>query len=361
MHSTSEKTYIPRLVAWEVTKRCQLACRHCRASAADKDFSGELSTDECFRLLDSIASFAKPIIILTGGEPMAREDIYEIARYGTDIGLRMVMAPCGTLMDSDSTKRILDSGIMRISLSIDGADRETHDSFRQVDGAFDAVTKATELANKAGLEFQINTTVSRLNVHQLGDILNLAIDLGAVGFHPFLLVPTGRGKDLGEYEIDPETYEEVLVWIYRKALELDIQVKPTCAPHYYRIYRQMERKAGRPVTPKTHGMNAMSKGCLGGQSFAFISNTGKVQICGFMDDEAGDVRREDYVFKNIWDGSELFAEIRNLDGYDGRCGICEYRRVCGGCRARAKAVTGNYLAEEPFCVYQPRVASVDHA
>ena len=353
--------HIPRLIAWEVTKQCQLACRHCRASAAYKNFSNEFSTTECFKLLDNIASFAKPIIILTGGEPMAREDIFDIARYGTDIGLRMVMAPCGTLMDKESTARIVDSGIMRISLSIDGADRETHDSFRQVDGAFDAVIRATELSKEAGLEFQINTTVSRLNVHQLEEILDLAVDLGAVGFHPFLLVPTGRGKDLAEYEIDPQTYEDVLEWIYGKSLELDIQVKPTCAPHYYRIYRQKERAAGRPVTPQTHGMNARSKGCLGGQSFAFVSNTGGVQICGFMDDNAGDIREEDYDFKKIWDTSRLFSEIRNLDGYDGRCGICEYRRVCGGCRARAKAITGNYLAEEPFCVYQPRQTERSHA
>ena len=344
----------PRLIAWEVTKRCPLNCKHCRAAAADRSYTGELRTEECFRVLDKIAAFAGPIMILTGGEPMARDDIYDIARYGADLGLRMVMAPCGLLMDRQNTRRMLEAGIKRISLSIDGADRETHDSFRQVEGAFDAVIKAARLAREEGLEFQVNTTVTRLNVDQLEPILELALDLGAVGYHPFLLVPTGRGKDLADLEIDPQEYEKVLEWLYRRSLECPIQLKPTCAPHYYRIYRQKEKEAGRTVTRETHGLNAMTRGCLGGQSFAFISNTGRVQICGFLDLEAGDIRAAGYDFRTIWEGSELFGRIRDYERYGGKCGLCEYLRVCGGCRARAFAMSGDFLAEEPYCVYEPK-------
>jgi heme b synthase len=347
------ETPLPRLIAWEVTKTCSLNCRHCRAHAADRSFENEFTTEECYKVLDNVASFSSPIIILTGGEPMAREDIFEIARYGTDLGLKMVMAPCGLLMDRENTRKMIDSGIKRISLSLDGADRETHDSFRGVDGAFNAVIRAAGLAREAGLEFQINTTVTKLNYKQLDRIVELTMELGAVSYHPFLLVPTGRGEELGEYEIDPEEYEDVLNWFYEKSLEVPIQLKPTCAPHYYRIFRQREKQAGRTVSVQTHGMAAMSKGCLGGQGFAFISNIGKVQICGFLDVEAGDVRAAGYNFKSIWETSPLFLEMRDLDGYNGKCGICEYRRFCGGCRARAYAATGDYLAPEPYCVYEP--------
>ncbi|RKX79597.1 MAG: radical SAM/SPASM domain-containing protein [Spirochaetes bacterium] len=351
--NASEK-HIPRLIAWEVTKRCSLNCKHCRAVAEDREFKGEFSTEECFRVLENVAGFARPIMILTGGEPMAREDIFDIAGFGTKLGLKMVMAPCGLLMNRDNTRRMKECGIKRISLSIDGADRETHDSFRGVDGAFDAVVRAARIAREAGLEFQINTTVTRHNYLQLDRILELSIELGAVSYHPFLLVPTGRGKELKDCEIEPEEYERVLSWIYERSRSLPIQMKPTCAPHYYRIFRQKEREAGRKVTVETHGMDAMSKGCLGGQGFAFISNTGRVQICGFLDVEAGDIRRENYDFRKIWETSKLFEEMRDLDRYHGRCGVCEYRMFCGGCRARAYATTGHYLDEEPYCVYQPK-------
>ncbi len=348
---------LPRLIAWEVTKRCPLNCRHCRASSSDREFAGEFTREECFRVLENIASFAKPIIILTGGEPMARSDIYEIAEYGTKLGLRMVMAPCGLLMDRENTRTMKESGIMRISLSIDGADRKTHDSFRQIDGAFDAVLNAARIAREEGLEFQINSTITKLNCSQIDGMLRLAIDLGAVGFHPFLLVPTGRGSDLADYEIDPQEYENVLTWIYERSLDAPIQLKPTCAPHYYRIFRQKEREKGDRVAVETHGLSAMTKGCLGGQSFAFISNTGRVQICGFLEEKAGDVRENAYDFRTIWETSPLFLKMRDVDGYNGRCGICEYRRVCGGCRARAFATTGDYLDEEPYCVYRPMASA----
>jgi heme b synthase len=361
MHTTSDNPHSAhggkgadlRLIAWEVTRSCNLNCRHCRASAEKGPYIGELTTSECENLLRNIAGFAKPIIILTGGEPMLRPDIYHIAQFGTSLGLRMVMAPCGKLLTEETCNKIKASGIQRISLSIDGATAETHDAFRRVPGAFDGVMKGIEAARKTGLEFQINTTVTKLNIDELPAIFDLATRLDASSFHPFLLVPTGRGKELSEQEIPPAEYERVLNWIYEHRSSSGITLKPTCAPHYYRILRQREHKAGRTVKPESHGLDAMTKGCLGGQGFAFISHVGQVQICGFLDVSAGNIKDNGFDFQSVWERSPLFQEMRNLNGYHGRCGYCEYRTFCGGCRARAFAVTGDYLAEEPFCVYEP--------
>ncbi|MHB1412353.1 MAG: heme b synthase [Thermoleophilia bacterium] len=343
---------VPRLVAWEVTRRCNLSCRHCRAAADKGPYPGELSTEKCFQVIDEIAAVGKPIVILTGGDPMLRENIYEIARYGTEKGLKMVMSPCGTLLDEANARRLKEAGIDRISLSIDGATAATHDDFRRVPGAFDEVMRGIEAAKKAGIEFQINTTVTKVNLAELPDILRLAIEVGAVAFHPFLLVPTGRGKELADQELSPEQYEETLNWVYDQRGRLPLNFKPTCAPHYYRILRQREHAAGNKVTVETHGMDAMSKGCLGGQGFCFISYQGEVRICGFLDVKCGDLNEQS--FGDVWLNSPVFKQMRDLDGYHGRCGYCEYRRFCGGCRARAYEVTGDYLGEEPFCVYQPK-------
>ncbi len=345
-----------RLVAWEVTRSCMLACRHCRAAAEHGPYPGELSTDECRRFIDALAAMGSCIVILTGGEPMLREDIYTIARYGSGKGLRMVMAPCGMLLDKAACGKLIDAGIARISLSIDGAIAASHDAFRGVPGAFDHIVRATAAARETNLPFQINTTVTRTNLEELPAIFKLAIDLGAVSFHPFLLVPTGRGKDLTDEVISAVDYEKTLRWIYLQQRTTPIMIKPTCAPHYYRIAKQ---DAPVDSTPASHqhehsGLNATTKGCLGGQGFAFVSHTGKVQICGFLPLEAGDLRKSDFDFNHIWQTSPLFREVRDVDRYHGKCGWCDYRNVCGGCRARSFAATGDYLGEEPFCLYQPK-------
>jgi len=343
-----------RLVAWELTRSCLLHCRHCRASAQAGPYPHELSTEECERILLSIVSFAKPIVILTGGEPMLRPDIYRIARLGSGLGARMVMAPCGLLLTADACGRIVEAGIQRISVSIDGATAASHDSFRGMDGAFDTLKKGLAAARVAGLSFQVNTTVTSRNLAELPAILDLSIQLGAVSFHPFLLVPTGRGKDMEAESITPLQYEQTLAWINEKAAVTPISIKPTCAPHYHRIMRQARRTVSAKIAPGvTHPINAMTRGCLGGHGFAFISHVGKMQICGFLDKEAGDLRANDYDVKTIWETSELFASIRDRQSYHGKCGRCEYHAVCGGCRARAFASSGDYLGDEPFCVYQP--------
>ena len=365
MVQSSGDKVVPQLIAWEVTRRCTLRCRHCRAAARDQAYEGELTTGQCMRLLDNIASFSKPIIILTGGEPMLRDDIYDIARHGHSLGLRMVIAVCGMLLDDASVARLLDAGVQCVSISLDGPDAASHDGFRQVDGAFDGALNGIDAARRGGLPFQVNTTVTRHNVDQLADIMHLAEQLGAVTFNPFLLVPTGRGKELADQELSPQQYEATLQWLARQQPATGMAVRVTCAPHYQRIIRQ--RQAKPKDAPPTH--NAASthqharqhrgQGCMGGKSFAFISHVGRVQICGFLEDEAGDLNANDLDFRAIWQDSELFRRIRAVDDYHGKCGWCEYRRVCGGCRARAYAMTGDYLASEPFCIYEPRLTQRD--
>ncbi|MDX2496689.1 MAG: heme b synthase [Desulfobacterales bacterium] len=340
-----------RLVAWETTRNCNLACMHCRASATHGPFSGELDTDASFRLLDQISHVGKPIIILTGGEPLLRPDIFDIARYGTEKGLRMVMAPNGTLITENFAQQMADAGIQRISVSLDGATRESHDRFRGVDGAFEGALRGIKLAKEAGVEFQINTTITKTNLKEIPEIQELAITLGAVAHHIFLLVPTGRGKYIVDQEITAAEYERTLNWFYDQREKSPLQLKATCAPHYYRILRQRAKQEGKTVTFKTHGMDAFTRGCLGGTGFCFISHRGIVQPCGFLDVNCGDITKTS--FADIWNGSDTFLSLRNFDHLKGKCGKCEFRKVCGGCRARAYEATGDFLAEEPLCSYQP--------
>ena len=341
-----------RLVAWETTRNCNLACVHCRASATMGPYRDELDTRQGLRLLDQIAEVGKPIIILTGGEPLLREDIFEIARYGTDIGLRMVMALNGTMLTEAIAKKLAQSGIQRISVSLDGANAKSHDSFRQVDGAFEGTLAGIELIKNAGIEFQINTTITKTNLEEIPGIQQLAIDLGAVAHHIFLLVPTGRGKYIVDKAINAAEYEQTLNWFYDQSQCAPLQLKATCAPHYYRILRQRAKEDGKSVSFKTHGLDAVTRGCLGGIGFCFISHQGIVQPCGYLDLNCGDVRKTS--FADIWNNAEIFSSLRNYDNLKGKCGYCEYRKVCGGCRARAHEATGDYLTEEPLCNYEPQ-------
>jgi AdoMet-dependent heme synthase len=346
------KNNILRLVAWEITRNCNLECVHCRAAATKGPYTGELDTKAGFKLLDQMAELGEPIVILTGGEPLLRQDIFEIAEYGTKKNLRMVMAPNGTLITDKIAKKLIDAGIKRISISLDGASKEIHDKFRGVKGAFDSALGGIQHAKNAGIEFQINTTITKANLDQIPAIQQLAIDLGAVAHHIFLLVPTGRGKYIINQEITSIEYEETLNWFYDQKDKTPLQLKATCAPHYYRILRQRAKKEGKAVTFQTHGLDAVTRGCLGGTGFCFISHRGIVQPCGFLDITCGDVTRESFV--EIWKNSKIFKELRNFDELKGKCGVCEYKKVCGGCRARAYEATGDYLAEEPLCSYSPQ-------
>ena len=340
------------MIAWEVTRKCNLACIHCRASADKGPYPGEFSTEQCMRLIDDITGFGKPVIILTGGEPLMRKDIFEIAEYGTQKGLRMVMAPNGTLIDEENARKMVASGIKRISISLDGATKESHDHFRQVEGAFEGAIRGVEHAKSAGLEFQINTTVTSTNIKEIPRILDLAIKLGAAAHHIFLIVPTGRAKEMKNDEIPSDEYEKTLHWFYDQRAKSPIHLKATCAPHYYRIMRQRAKQDGKKITSKTHGLDAVTRGCLGGVSFCFISHVGQVQPCGYLELNCGDIKES--TLEDIWKNSKIFQSLRDFNGYKGKCGICKYIKVCGGCRARAYEFTGDYLGEEPYCTYQPR-------
>lgn len=348
---TPLSTHPLRMIAWELTRSCNLACVHCRASAEFGPYPGELTTQEVLRVMDEIAAFSKPVIILTGGEPLLRSDIFDLASYGTAKEFRMVMATNGTLFTDEIVRKIKASGIQRISVSIDGPTAEAHDAFRKVKGSFEGSLRGIEMAKKGGVEFQINTTITQINLDLIPDILRLAVDLGAAALHIFLLVPTGRGKELKDQEISPSDYEKTLHWFYEQVDKVPLQLKATCAPHYYRILRQQAKKEGKQVTVKTHGLDAMTRGCLGGISFCFISHVGQVQPCGYLELDCGNVREKN--FREIWETSQIFKNLRNTEGYEGKCGRCEFRKVCGGCRARAYEISGKYMAEEPYCIYEP--------
>lgn len=343
-----------RMVAWEVTRSCNLACLHCRASSVHGPYAGELSTDECLKLIDDFASLGSPVIILTGGEPLLRQDIYAIASYGTAKGLRMVMATNGTLVTDEAVRKLKEAGIRRVSISIDGIDAESHDTLRGVPGAFEGALSGIESMKRGGMEFQINTTITRANLPQVQGILDLAVKIGAAAHHIFLLVPTGRGKDLAHQAISPEDYEKTLNWFYEEDQRCGIQLKATCAPHYFRILHQRKKDRGKPRHEGDHPFHAMTRGCLGGMSFCFVSHRGRVQPCGYLDLDCGQVREKR--FEEIWKHSAVFNDLRDLSRYKGKCGRCEFVRVCGGCRARAYEITGDYLAEEPFCIYVPKGA-----
>lgn len=359
------KEFVPRLIAWELTGSCNLKCVHCRASAVEDRDPNELTTQEIKDTIDNIATFAKPILILTGGEPLVREDVFEIARYGTEKGLRVVVGTNATLITPEAAGKLLDSGVKRISVSIDGSTPETHDKFRGLPGAFEGTIKGAKAAQKAGLDFQVNTTVTKRNADDLQAIHDLAVKLGAVAHHIFLLVPTGRGEDLKDEEISPEEYENVLNWMYdtQKKMGAKVQaaghphghggmfMKATCAPHYFRVMHQRSKEEGQDITPERAGLNAMTGGCLGGTGFCFISRTGDVYPCGYLPAKAGNIREKS--FKEIWEESNLFKDLRDPKKLKGKCGKCQYKVTCGGCRARAFAKYGDYLEAEPYCVYMP--------
>lgn len=370
----------PRLVFWETTAGCNLSCIHCRrVTIADQLLPQDLTTAESFDLVDQIAGFARPILVLSGGEPLIRPDILEIARHASDRELIVALATNATLIDAEMARRIKEAGVKRVSVSLDGADAPTHDLFRGP-GAFERALAGMEHLARAGVPAQINTTVARHNVHQMPETLALAKEMGAVALHLFLLVPVGCGVEIAEdQQITPPEYERVLHWLYDAEMEGGLELKATCAPHYFRIARQRQAEErrqglvrGRPQSHRRqeaagengrgghpggrHPMNAMTRGCLAGTGVCFVSHRGEVFPCGYLPVEAGDIRRQP--FRDIWEGSPLFAELRDPDRLGGKCGRCEFKGVCGGCRARAYGMTMDYLGEEPFCTYEPRAAQV---
>jgi AdoMet-dependent heme synthase len=357
----------PRLLFWETTKRCNLRCVHCRAEASEDLLPGELTTAQALGVLDSIANYAKPLLIFSGGEPLYRKDLFEILAHARSLGFRMALATNGTLIDQAMAKRIRESGVARVAVSLDGPTPEIHDVFRQVKGSFARTVRALELLRAEGLSTQVNTTVTRHNLETLPRMLEVVKELGVDAFHIFLLVPVGCGLTIEEEkQIKPGEYEKVLKWFYRAMETSDLEMKATCAPHFFRVAAQeMQRNpsgAGRfeeqikrhqAKTGHGHpsGLHAMTRGCLAGSGVGFISHDGRVYPCGYLPLEAGDLKRQP--FQEVWETSRVFHSLRNPNLLGGKCGLCEHKVACGGCRARAYGVTGDYLGEEPFCAYIP--------
>ncbi len=361
-----------RLVFWETTAACNLHCRHCRRlDEVEQGVRDELGTAASKKLIDQIAEVAEGqvrkkghgtrdtghatnqlILVMSGGEPLMRQDIFELARYAVDKGLTVALATNGTTVDGEKARLIKESGIKRVSVSLDGAIAATHDAFRGEARSFERALEGFRLARKAGVEAQINFSLARANEPELPQLYELALREGAVALHIFMLVPVGCGLELSEEDmVGPEDYERVMGWIYEKSREGRLPLKVTCGPHYYRVIRERAREKGEELTVKTHGMEAVTRGCLGGISVCFVSSRGEVFPCGYLPVKAGDVTEES--LRHIWESSAEFAKLRDYSLLTGKCGVCGYRKVCGGCRARAYVKTGDMLAEEPFCAYIP--------
>jgi radical SAM protein with 4Fe4S-binding SPASM domain len=262
------------------------------------------------------------------------------------------MATNGTLVTEEIASKIKAVGIQRLSISLDGATAETHDSFRGIPGSYEAALRGFKYLKAQGLGVQFNTCVAKHNLHEITDILKLAVELGADALHIFMLVPVGCGVEIAEEQmVSAETYEQLLHWFYEESKRVPIELKATCAPHYHRVMRQRAKEEGISLTFQSHGLAAVTKGCLAGSGVAFLSSKGKVQPCGYLPVLAGDIHEQS--LSEIWEKSEVFHSLREPVKLKGKCGICEYKKVCEGCRARAFAQSGDYLSEEPYCSHKP--------
>jgi len=325
------------VIAWESTRACQYACVHCRAQAQKQADPNQLSTQEALHLMDQIAEVCKPILIISGGDPLQRRDIFEVAAYANELGMRVVMSPSGSNITPQVITKMKTSGIKMISLSLDGSTAQIHDSFRQTPGAFELALRNINHSKNEGLPFRINTTVTKHNLDDIPAMQKLTVELGATEWDVFMLVPTGRGKV--SMEIAPNQYEETLNLIYNLSRESPIPVKMTCAPQYVRV-----------VTQQT-GASHLGRGCMAGNGFCFISHTGDVFGCGFLPVTVGNVKQQK--FGEIYQYAPLFTKLRNHNLLTGKCGECNFRGTCGGCRARALSVNADVLSEEPYCTYKP--------
>ncbi|MCL1979446.1 MAG: radical SAM protein [Proteobacteria bacterium] len=346
--------YIPKWIAWEITRRCNLNCVHCRSSSQlELEGHPDFSLATAKRILDDIHSYANPVMVLSGGEPLLRPDVFDIAAYGTGLGLRMCLATNGSLVTESVCRAIKESGIKMVSLSLDGATAEVHDNFRNQPGAFAGVMQAIRLFNEHRIEFLVNSSFTRRNQAEIQKIHQLVKGLRATAWYLFMIVPTGRGEEIMTELIPATEYEDILNWHYdMEKEEHDLLVRPTCAPQYYRIVLQRSKAEGerfqrRSLKFSTGG----AKGCLAGQVICLIDVDGNILPCSYFPLSAGNLRTRS--FKEIWEGSRLLLDMRDFAGYKDHCGRCEYIQVCGGCRARAYAMTGDYLAGEPFCAYRP--------
>jgi len=362
---TADFDLAPFTIAWEVTRACAFACMHCRANAQHQRDPRELATDEALRLIDRIKDFGNPILIFTGGDPMMRRDLFDLIAHATQKGLRCSLTPTATALPTfERLEKAKQAGIRRIALSLDAPTAAVHDAFRQVPGSWERTMNILRNAQAAGISAQVNTTVSAFNVNLLADMVPFIQEVNAVQWSVFFLVPTGRAQ-IG-WMISPEEHERLFNWLFDLSKTASFDIKATAAPMYRRVAIQ-RRKAegdGGPVTFQgagfqyADGLHRPTKGVNDGNGFLFISHIGEIQPSGFLPITAGNVRTDDVI--DIYRNSPLFKDLRNPDKIKGKCGICEFRDVCGGQRGRAYGITGDYLESDPACAYEP-MAGVGYA
>jgi len=341
----------PLLVIWEVTQSCDLACDHCRASAMPGRNPNELTTEEGYRLLNEIKQFGNPLMVFTGGDPLKRPDIYDLAKYSVGVGLRTNVTPSATpLLTTKAIDEFKRCGISRMAISLDGPDSATHDGFRGVAGTFDCAMSALRHARDIGLETQLQTTVTRRNVNKLAQIAEIAADVRTKMWSLFFLVVTGRAME--NDDLTGEEYEKVFEFLYEISKVAPFDVKTTEGMHYRRYVAQ--RLKNEPET-RAGGDNKVvwrTAGVSDGRGFVFVSHTGEIFPSGFLPVSGGNVRNDSLV--DVYRNSSLFRVLRDPEAKVGKCGRCEYTKICGGSRSRAYALTGNYLEADPRCVYQPQ-------
>jgi putative heme d1 biosynthesis radical SAM protein NirJ2 len=327
------------IISWNSTNQCNMFCDHCYRDAGAKA-ADELSTQEAKAMLDEIAKAGFKIMIFSGGEPLMRPDLYELVAYAKSLGLRPVLGTNGTLITLEAAKKLKEAGVMGAGISLDSLDEQKHDELRRYQGAYREAIQGMKNCREAGLPFQVHTTVFDWNQEELEAITDFAVEIGAVAHHFFFLVPTGRAVNIEEESLRAEAYENVLTRIMNKQKEVGIELKPTCAPQFMRIAKEM-------------GMDLrFQRGCLAGTSYCIISPKGDVQPCAYLNIPLGNVR--DIPFSELWQTHPVFQELRTLN-YKGGCGVCKYKKACGGCRARAYFYHDHdYMAEEPWCLYHGR-------
>lgn len=340
-------TQRPLLVYWELTRACELACRHCRAEAVLTRHPDELTTQEGFRLLDQLTAFGEPLphIVITGGDPLKRPDLWELIRAARQIGFTVAITPSGTYaLTPDIVRRFKDEGIWMMALSLDGSTAERHDGIRQVPGSFDQTEQAAMWAREVGLPIQVNTLVCEQTADDLPAVYDLITDLGAARWSLFFLIQVGRGKGLAE--VSPEHSERICEWLFEKANEGKVDIKTTEAPHYRRValHHELSKKPNRIAETIRRGF-----GIRDGAGIMFISHVGDVYPSGFLPVRTGNVREQSPL--EIYRTARLFLSLRDTDQLKGKCRYCDYRKICGGSRARAFAYIGDPLGSDPLCPY----------
>jgi len=344
----------PMLVIWEVTQACDLACVHCRASAQSERSPHELTTEQGYRLLDEIRSFGEPLVVFTGGDPLKRPDLFDLLRYSVRLGLRTNVTPSATpLLTEQAIEGFKAAGVMRMAISVDGPDAASHDDFRGVPGTFDRAVRALSHARDIGLDTQFQTTVTRRNMHRLPEIAEIVKEMRSKMWSLFFLVVTGRA--LAADDLQAEEYERVFEFMYELSKTAPFGIKTTEAMHYRRyVAQRVKAEHGVTANESAQGVAWRTAGVSDGKGFVFVSHKGEIFPAGFLPVAGGNVLQDSLV--DVYQNSDLFRSLRDLSQRGGKCGLCEYQKVCGGSRSRAYALTGDYLAEDPRCVYQPHMA-----